>query len=456
MSVSFIGSPYFNGLFTDASMQKVFSDEVRIKKWIQTEIALLSAQVEIGYAPKNVAVKLTEVAQLENIDINEMKSDFDKIGFPILPFVKQLTKLCDSETARWVHYGATTQDILDTGTVLQMKEGFQLIEHEIEAIIDAVAVLVKEHRDTVMAGRTFMQLAAPITFGYKAAVWLDELLRHQERLLEIKKRLLVGQCAGAVGTFATLGDKGIEVQRLMMEELGLGVPDITWHTARDRWSELVSFFAMLSATFAKIATEIATLMRSEIGELSEPFEIGRGSSTTLPQKRNPISCEPIIANAHRLREMSSSQMVSMIQEHERGSLGQMHLEWMVIPESFILLSGVLKHSRFILENLWVGKENMKNNLNLQGGLIMSEAVMMGLAPKIGKSKAHHIVYEAAGKAIDSGISLRNALLDNTEILQLLSVSEIDQLIDPSNYTGSAGAMVDKVLAKYELIKEQRE
>jgi 3-carboxy-cis,cis-muconate cycloisomerase len=444
----FCNSEYFSGFFSSRQTGQIFSESNLILSWLKVEIALAKAQEYLGIIPSGISKNIQNISSGGDLNISSMKVEFERIGFPILPFLKQLTRLCDPETARWVHYGATTQDILDTGTVLQMKEGILLMEDELSAIIDALAVLAKKYRDTAMAGRTFMQLAAPITFGYKVAVWLDELVRHQERLNEIKKRVLVGQCAGAVGTFATLGDKGLEVQQLMMEELGLGVPDITWHTARDRWSELVSFFAMLAATFAKIATEIATLMRSEIGELSEPFETGRGASTTLPQKRNPISCEPIIANAHRLREMASSQMVAMIQEHERGALGQMHIEWMVIPESFILLSGVLKHSRFLLENLWVDKENMRKNLNLQGGLIMSEAVMMGLAPKVGKSKAHHLVYAAAGKAMDTGCTLREALLEDKEISKLLTVEEIDRLLDPSNYTGSAGEMVDKVLAKY--------
>jgi 3-carboxy-cis,cis-muconate cycloisomerase len=438
---------YFQNLFSNPAMRATFSDPSLFEAWLKTEIALAKAQEQAGVIPQGVAERLQKAASIEKLDLAAMKAEFEKIGFPILPFVKQLTKLCDPETARWVHYGATTQDILDTGTVLQMRDGLALIEQDINGTITALATLAKKHRNTVMAGRTFQQLAAPITFGYKAAVWLDEMLRHQQRLQEMKPRLLVGQCAGAVGTFATLGDKGLVVQRLMMEELGLGVPDITWHTARDRWSELVSWMAMMAATLAKIATEVATLMRSEIGELSEPFEIGRGASTTLPQKRNPIACEPIIANAHRLRELASSQMIAMIQEHERGALGQMHLEWTVIPDAFLLTSGALHHSRFILENLWVDKENMRKNLALQGGLIMSEAVMMRLAPKVGKSKAHHLVYAAAGKAMDTGSTLREALMEDEEISKLLTVAEIDKLLDPLNYTGSAGEMVDKVLAK---------
>jgi 3-carboxy-cis,cis-muconate cycloisomerase len=438
---------YFQDMFSDAAMRELFSEENRILKWLETEVALAVAQEELGIIPQGTSDKIKEAAKVEHIDQATMKAEFDKVGFPILPFVHQLNKACDPETARWVHYGATTQDILDTGTVLQMRDGLKIAESHLEHIIQALADLSLKHRDTPMAGRTFQQLAAPITFGYKAAVWLDEMLRHRERIQQLKHRLLVGQCSGAVGTFATLGDQGLKVQELMMQELGLGVPDISWHVARDTWAELTSVFAMMAATLAKIAQEIAILMRSEIGELSEPFETGRGASTTLPQKRNPISCEPIIANAHKLRELSSSQLTSMIQEHERGALGQMHLEWMVIPEAFVLISGSLKNSRYILENLVVVDQQMKDNIMLSGGLIMSEAVMMGLAPKIGKKKAHDLVYKAAGRAWDEKKSLKEMLIENQEIMQILTESEIDQLLDPLNYVGVAPQMVDRVLRK---------
>lgn len=439
-------------MFGTSEMRTIFSDESRIKAWLQTEVALAVAQEKLGLIPAGTANKIELVANLDNLDLGAMKSAFEKVGFPILPFVAQLTKACDSETGRWVHYGATTQDILDTGTVLQMRDGISLIEEELKAILNALAVLAEKHRNTVMAGRTFQQQAAPITFGYKAAIWLDELIRHQERLKQLKERLLVGQCSGAVGTFATLGDQGLEVQKLMFANLGLKMPIISWHVARDNWAEMVNWLAITAATFAKIANEIAILMRSEIGELSEPFEIGRGASTTLPQKRNPIACEPIIANAHKLRELVGSQLTSMIQEHERGGLGQMHLEWMVIPEAFVLFSGSLKHTKFILQNLWVGKEQMRVNLEIGGGLLMAESVMMGLAPKVGKTKAHHLVYAAAGKAMDQGLTLRKALLSDHEIAQLLMVEEIDALLDPINYVGVAPTMVDAVLNKYNKIR----
>lgn len=446
MPSSIIDSDYYGDMFGTDEMRSIFSDQVRLQKWLQTEVALAKAQSEHNIIPKKAALKIADAASLSNIDVKEMKEEFDKVGFPILPFVHQLTKACDSDTARWVHYGATTQDILDTGTVLQMKEAFPIIENDLEVIIKALVNVSKKHRDTVMAGRTFQQQAAPITLGYKTAIWLDELLRHKERLEQLKPRLLVGQCSGAVGTFATLGDKGMDVQESMMNELGLHIPDITWHVARDRWGELLSWFSLVAATLGKIANEIAILMRTEIAELSEPYEDGRGASSTLPQKRNPIECEPIIAIAHKIRELTNSQHTAMIQEHERG-VGQMHLEWMVIPDAFVLISGSLFHAKNILSGLYVDKEQMRKNLEMGGGLLMSEAVMMGLAPKIGKKKAHDLVYEIAGNAYEKSITLKEALNQDEKVGSLLTSSEIDDLLDPINYTGVASKMIDMVLAK---------
>ena len=446
MSSSILDSIYFKDMFGTAEMRNIFSDENQIQQWLNCEIALAKAQSENNIIPKEAAIEIAEVAILQNVDFKSMKEEFDKIGFPILPFVHQITRTCSAETARWVHYGATTQDILDTGSVLQMKEAFPIFESKINSIISILANLSEKHRDTVMPGRTFQQHAAPITFGYKTAIWLDEMLRHKERLSQLKPRLLVGQCAGAVGTFATLGNKGIAVQDTMMNILGIASPDITWHVARDRWGELISWFSLVSSTLGKVANEIAILMRTEIGELSEPFQKGRGASSTLPQKRNPIECEPILASMHKIRELASSQHLSMVQEHERG-VGQMHLEWMLIPESFILFSGILEHSVNILNGLHVDKNQMLLNLQKGGGLLMSESIMMGIAPIIGKKQAHDLVYKIAAFAYENQKTLEEVLLKNDEILSMLSENEIKRLLSPINYTGVVSQMIDKVLQK---------
>jgi 3-carboxy-cis,cis-muconate cycloisomerase len=444
MASSIIDSNYYRDMFGTSEMREIFSDDARLQGWIDTEIALAIAQEKLNIIPVGISRQIKDKAKIENLDTQQMKLDFDRVGFPILPFVKQVNKCCGIEASKWIHYGATTQDILDTGMVLQMKKGLVFIEEQLSQINKALVKLTEDHQQTVMAGRTFQQLAAPITFGYKTAVWLNEVQRHQERIKELKKRLLVGQCAGAVGSFATLGNQGLKVQELMMKDLDLSMPHITWHTARDCWGELVSTFALIGATFAKIANEVAILMRSEIGELSEPFEIGRGASTTLPQKRNPISCEPIIAIAPKLRELVGMQLTAMIQEHERG-VGKMNMEWILIPEAFIYLSGSLKHSCFILENLWVDKENMIKNLSLSGGLIMSEAVMMGMAIKVGKADAHHLVYNAASHAHENKITLKESLLKDNIVMKHLTIKELDFLLDPINYIGVCEKMSSRVL-----------
>jgi 3-carboxy-cis,cis-muconate cycloisomerase len=451
MPSSIIDSTYYRDMFGTESMRKVFSDERRISAWLEAEVALARAEARVGVIPALAAEGIAKAARIENLDLVAMKAEFDRVGFPIMPLVHQLAKACDPETARWVHYGSTTQDILDTGMVIQMREGLELVEADLDRCIKALSRLAKEHRDTVMAGRTFQQQAAPITFGYKVAVWLEELLRHHERLPQLKKRLFVGQCAGAVGTFATLGEKGPAVRREMMIELGLSDPTITWHTSRDTWAETVFWLSMVGASLGKIATEVAMLMRTEVDEVREPYAPGRGASSTLPQKRNPIVCPAVIAIAHRLRECVGSQLTAMIQEHERA-VGAMHIEWGVIPEAFILASAALSQTADILTDLGVNAGRMRANLESGGGFLMSEAVMMGLAPHIGRNRAHEIVYGAASKALDEGRSLREMLLASSEVMACVSEAAIDSLLDPANYTGSAGQMVDAVLARAEIVR----
>ena len=444
--MSLLDSDYYKDMFGVAAMRAVFGEERRFTAWLETEAALARVQARLGLIPETAGEGITAAAKLESLDLPAMKQAYEKVGFPILPLVKQLSQACDPETARYVHWGATTQDIVDTGLALQMQEGFAIVEDQLGVAIRAVARLAAEHRDTVMAGRTFQQQAAPITFGFKAAVWLDELLRHRERLPDVKRRALVCQFGGAVGTLATLGEHGIAVRSGLSRELGLEDPYITWHTARDGWAEAVFWLAMLASTLAKIATEIATLMRTEVDEVREPFETGRGGSSTMPQKRNPIACPIIIAIGNRLREHVGSQLGAMIQEHERG-VGAMPIEWMVIPETFMLTAGSLKQAVSILDDLTVDGARMRRNLDHGGGLLLAEAVMMGLAPQIGRNQAHEVVYGAAGLAIERGMTLRDALLMEPAVTSRLSEAEIDALMEPGNYTGCAGAMVDDVLAR---------
>lgn len=439
-----LDSSYFRDQFCTPAMRAVFADTARMGAWLEVEVALARAQAGLGLIPVEAADEIARVAQVDALDMAAMKADYDVSGVAIIPLVKHLGALCSDETRRWVHWGATTQDILDTGFTLQIRDALALIEGDLDSVIRALAALATRHRDTVMAGRSFQQQAVPITFGYKAAVWLDEALRHRARLPALRDRVLVGQFGGAVGTLATLGDDGLAVRAAMMQALGLGEAAITWHTARDRWAELVHWLAMVGATLGKIATEITLLMRSEVGELREPFMKGRGGSSTMPQKRNPVASPQIIALARRLRDLPGGQLDAMVQEHERGA-GAMPIEWAVLPEAFLLLSGALAHALPVLQGLEVDATRMRANLDADGGLAMSEAVMMGLAPHIGRGAAHSAVTAAAQDAVKQGVSLRAALLEVPQVTAHLNSEALDHLLDPGNYTGSAGAMVDAVL-----------
>jgi len=439
-------STYYRDMFGTPAMRAVFSDDHRFVSWLETEVALAEVQAELGLIPKSAASAIGTAAKLENLDIPRMKDAYENIGFPILPLVKQIASACDPESAKYVHWGATTQDIVDTGLVLQMRNGLDLIIQDLDLIIQAVVKLVTNHRGTVMAGRTFQQHAAPITFGFKAAVWLDELLRHRERLPDIRRRALVCSYGGAVGTLSTLDKDGLSVLHALSSKLGLEEPVISWHTARDGWAELIFWLSMVCTTFSKIASEVTSLMRTEIDEVREPFQSGRGGSSTMPQKRNPVSCPIIISIGNRMREFPATQLTAMVQDHERAVATQ-PLEWLLIPDAFVLTSGCLHHAKHLLTGLTVNPETMRRNLDIGGGLLMAEAVMMGLAPILGRQQAHELVSECASRAIENRSTLRVALLAEERITRHLTEQQIDQLLDPANYLGCAGEMIDRVIAK---------
>jgi len=439
-------SPYYRDQFTAPAMRALFSDRGRFASWLAFEAALARAEAATGVIPAEAGPAIAAAARVENLDPAAMKDHFDRVGFAILPLVKQLAAACPPEAARYVHWGATTQDVLDTGLVLQMRDALALLEPELDTILTALSRLVRAHRDTPMAGRTFQQHAAPITFGWKVAGWLDEGLRLRARLPGLKERLFAVQFGGAVGTLAPLGDKGPLVRAALARELGLRDPDTTWHTGRDTFAEMVFWLGLAGGWLARIGTEVAMLMRSELGEVREPYVPGRGASSAMPQKRNPIACPQIIAIGTRLRWLVGQQMESLVQEHERG-IAAMPVEWMVIPEAFLLASGAFAQARPMLEGLDVDVAQMRANLDMGGGLIMSEAVMSGLAPLLGRGAAHETVTAAAARAIDRGTHLRDQLLTEPQVTAHLDAAAIEALLDPITYTGASGAMCDAVLAR---------
>ena len=436
-------SAIFRDMFGTPAMRAVFSDEGLVERWVEVEAALARAEAKAGLVPPAAAEAISAVAA-GGIDLGKLKAETDVVGYPIVGVVHQMAAQC-GDAGRYVHWGATTQDIMDSATVLQLRDALALVETDLAGLEAALAHVAVRYRDTVMAGRTHLQHALPVTLGYKAAVWLAMLRRHRERLRQLRPRVLVAQFSGAAGTLASLGDDGLAVQAALAEELGLAVPEITWHAARDGVAEAVGFLGLVTGTLAKIATDIMLLMQTEVGEVFEPFVPGRGSSSTMPQKRNPISCEMIVALAKIVRSNAGLMLDAMAADHERAT-GPWHLEWVAIPEAFIAASGALHQARFVLEGLVVEPAAMRRNLAATGGLIVAEAVMMRLAEATGRGAAHDLVYACCREALAKGTPLIEELRAVPAITRHLDDATLERLVDPASYLGSAGRMVDRVLA----------
>lgn len=443
-STTVLDSILFRDAFGTPAMREVFSDFSLISRYAEVEIALAKAEARCGVIPVDAAEAIAKRTNVAALDFDLLRSETDIVGYPILPLVQQMAKQC-GDAGRYVHWGATTQDIMDTAVVLQIRSGLEIIESDIAALRGILAGLAKRYRDTPMAGRTHLQQALPVTFGYKCAIWLAMFDRHAERLSQLKPRVLVGQFAGAAGTLASLGDKGIEVQKALCEELELGVPVSTWHVARDGLAEAMNFLALVTGSLGKVALDIMMMASTEFGEVYEPFVKGRGASSTMPQKRNPISSELMLAAAKGVRQHAGLMLDAMVQDFERAT-GPWHAEWMAIPESFVLTAGSLHQAKFALGGLIVDEKKMAENLDISRGLIVAEAVMMGLAPDLGRQEAHDVVYDACRVANDKGMTLADALSADSRVSARIDRATIERLTSPKNYLGLAPQMVDRVLA----------
>ena len=443
MASTVFDSAIFRDSFAPAAMRTIFSDQETVARYVEVEVALAQVEGRLGIIPKQAADAIKRLASAQQIDLAQLRQATNVVGYPIVGLVAQLAKQC-GEAGRYLHWGATTQDIMDTAVVLQLKAALAIVENDLAALANTLIELAKKHRLTVMAGRTHLQHALPVTFGYKAAIWLSAIVRHRRRLKEIRPRVLVGQFGGAVGTLASLGDNGLAVHDALMAELGLGSSPMPWHVGRDSLAETVSALALITGSLAKIATDIMLLMQTEVGEAFEPFEEGRGSSSTMPQKRNPIACELIIAAARIVRQHAGLMFDAVAADHERAT-GPWHLEWMALPGAFLATGAALTHARAMLEGLIVEPERMRRNLELTGGLIVAEAVMMALAEHTGRQAAHHIVAHASRAALEQGTPLLVQLERDPQVIQHLDGKRLRQLTDPVNYLGSTQAMVDRML-----------
>ena len=448
MAATIIDSSIFGNIFSSEAMRSVWSDENRTAKYLDIERALAVVQGRLGIIPADAAAEIARNCDIAKIDMEKLRVQTERIGYPVLGVVSQLNALCRDRLGEYCHWGATTQDITDTATVLQIREGLDIIDDELRAISSLLAELSRRHRDTPVIGRSNLQQAIPVTFGFKTASILAGIERHRERLAQLRPRVLMGEFGGACGTLASIEKGAMETQAGLMMELGLAQPDIAWHTVRDTIAEVGAFLGIVGGSLGKIAMDVKLMMQHEVGEVYEPYAPGRGSSSTMPQKRNPISSCYIHAAVSMVRQHAAALMDAMVADHER-STGPWEIEWIALPEAFCLLAGALKQTRFVLKGIEVDAGRMRANIDITEGLVMSEAVMMGLGPHIGREHAHDLVYDLCRQATESRRPLIDLLCDHPEVNRHLDRPALARLLDPSNYLGQAGVMVDKVLSRLE-------
>jgi 3-carboxy-cis,cis-muconate cycloisomerase len=440
--------PLLDALFGSPLVDAVFSDESSLRHMLEFEAALARAGARCGVIPDTAAEAIAKQCKPELLDAKSLAQSTQLSANPAIPMVRQLTAIVakqDPEAARFVHWGATSQDVNDTGLLLQTREAWSILESDLSALCATLAVMAQRYRSTIILGRTLMQHAQPTTFGAKVASWLDAMHRHRVRLRETGNRVFVLQFGGAVGTLAALGEKGLAVSKTLAKELRLELPAIPWHTHRDRFVEMATTLGICVGTLGKIARDISIHMQPEIAEVFEPIGEGRGGSSSLPHKHNPVSAARILAAAIRVPALVSTLLTAMVQEDERG-LGNWHSEWETLPELFRLTAGALHEAKEIMPRLEVDDQKMRSNLDQTYGLVFAEAVSMALAESIGKSVAHEVVQAACRRVRTTGKTLIEELSQEPTVKQILSSERLSQLFIPERYLGSAEAFVDRVIA----------
>jgi 3-carboxy-cis,cis-muconate cycloisomerase len=446
MSIHPADSQIFGSLYGTDEVGQLFSDNAHLQFMLEVEAALARAESKLGLVPASVAETIGRAARLENMRLDYIADSTRRVGYPVVAIVKELGRIAGDEAARYIHLGATTQDILDTALVLQLRRAFAMVRRDLIAIARALADRAIQFRDVPIAGRTHLQHAVPTTFGLKCAVWASPLVTHLERLDQAARRILVVQFGGAAGTLAALGADGPAVVEALAHELTLGVPDLPWHVQRDRFAEAVTLLALICGSLSKFALDITLMMQTEVGEVSEPHEEGRGGSSTMPQKRNPIASEYIIGAARAVHAMVPVMLASMTADHERAT-GPWQSESFAIPQCVALTAGALANARSLAEGMTIDTERMRRNLELTGGLIMAEAIATALVPRVGRANAEAAVARVCNRAIAEGVPLATILRIDPEFRPHLTDDEIERLMNPALYLGSAGVFVDRVVAR---------
>jgi len=442
----------FDPLFTTETMRGIFSDHGRLQAMLDFEAALARAEARAGLVPAAAAAAIGAQCRAELFDVDALAAVAAQAGNSAIPLVRQLTRLVaarDAEAARYVHWGATSQDVMDTGLVLQLCSALTAIDADLARLSSALATLAKVHAQTPLAGRTWLQQGPPVTLGLKAAGFLSAIERHRIRLAEVRGRVATLQFGGAVGTLAALGERGMDVASALAEELQLALPDVPWHAQRDRLAEVATTLGLVVGTLGKLARDVSLLMQTEVAEAFEPSAPGRGGSSTMPHKRNPVSSAVMLAAAVRVPPLVATMLAAMVQEHERA-LGGWHAEWDTLPEICALAGGALAHAIVVVEGLQADPAQMAANLEITHGLILAEAVAMALGEKIGKMKAHELVEEASARAVRERRHLRDVLLADSNVGAHLAPADLERLLDPRRYLGQAERLVARALAARKL------
>jgi 3-carboxy-cis,cis-muconate cycloisomerase len=444
------GNTVFRDLFGTDAMRALFDDGALVQGWLDAEAALARAQAAVGLVPPEAAAEITSKARAELLDADALRRGVATANHPLVPVIRAFAAVCEDGAGEYVHWGATTQDIMDTGMILQLRGAHALLLGRIDTLATLLARLADRERHTVMAGRTHGQHALPITLGLKLAVFVDELLRHHERFVQLAPRLLVAQLAGAAGTLASLGEDAERVQAAFCAELGLGRAAVAWHTSRDGLAELAAVLSMATATCERLAGEVILLQKTEVAELAEAHASGNVGSSTMPQKRNPMTSESVVAAARLARRNAVVALEGMTGQHERD-MGPWQAEWAWVPELCVNADAALAQAIAVAEGLTIDRERMRANLGMTAGLVMSEAVMMRLAQTAGRQTAHDVVHELAMRSFEEGRDFADLLANDVRVTGAVDPAELAALLEPQSYLGIADSAVDAVLAKLERI-----
>jgi 3-carboxy-cis,cis-muconate cycloisomerase len=437
-------------LFTTDAMRAVFADDARVQRMLDFEAALARAEASVGVIPAAAAAPIVQCCRAERYDVQALRSAARNGGNLAIPLVSALTAqvaAADASARGFVHWGATSQDVIDTGLMLQLRDALALIASGLDRCADALVAQVRAHRATPLVGRTWLQQALPVTLGLKLAATLSAIDRHRQRISALRERCAVLQFGGAAGTLASLGERGLAVEAAIAKDLGLRVADTPWHTQRDALCEVAGTLGLITATLGKLARDLSLLAQTEVAEAFEAAAPGRGGSSTMPHKRNPVGAAVALAAAVQVPGLVSTMLVAAVQEHERG-LGDWPAEWDTLPQIAMLTAGALDTMTHVVAGLDIDAQRMRENLDITQGQIMAEAVQMALAPKLGRDVAHSLVGAACKRALADRRHLRDVLRDDPKLGAVLDDAALARLFEPTSYLGSADAFIERVLARH--------